>query len=90
VHCGHFLQRINCDSLHHIDDIVKNVRIVKRFTRPIVSRRRSPREPLALVVLAALRNSLRELAVEEAEPRRHHIVSSVDKDFPDHQAQGSD
>jgi hypothetical protein len=89
VHRNHFSQRIDRDSSCCIDDIVKNVRIIERFARPIVARRRGPRVPLALVVQAALRNSLQELAVEEAKPRHHHIVSGVNDDILDHQAQGS-
>jgi hypothetical protein len=90
VHQGHFLQRINRNLLRCIDDIVKNVRIVERFARPIAARRRGPRKPLALAALAALHDSLQELAVEEAKLRRHCIVSGVDNDFLDRQAQGSD
>jgi hypothetical protein len=89
VHRGHFLQRIDRNLLGCIKDIVKNVRIAERFARPIIARRRGPREPLALATLAALRNSLRELAIEEAKPRHHCVISSVDDDFLDCQAQGS-
>ncbi len=67
--------------LRRIDNIVKNACIVKPFARPIVARRRGPREPLALAMLAALRDSLRELAVGEAEPRRHRVVSGVNDNF---------
>jgi hypothetical protein len=90
VHRGHLLRRIDRDLLRPIKDIVKNARIAERFARPIVARRRGPREPLALAALAALRDSLRELAVEEAKPRHHCVVSGVDDDFLDCQAQGSD
>jgi hypothetical protein len=90
VRRGHFSQRIDCNSSRRINNIVKHACIVKRFARPIVARRRGPREPLALAVLAALRNSLRELAIEEAKPMRHCIVAGVDDDFLDCQAQGSD
>ena len=81
MHLDHFLQRIDCDSLHCINNIVKNARIVERLARTIVARRRGPREPLALAMLAALRDSLRELAVGEAEPRRHRVVSGVNDNF---------
>jgi hypothetical protein len=90
VHRGHFLQRIDRNSLRCIKVIVKNARIAKQFARPIIARRRGPREPLALAALAALRDSLRELAIKEAKPRRHCVVSGIDDDFLDCQAQGSD
>ncbi len=90
VRRDHFLQRIDRNSSRHINDIVKNLCIVERFARPIVARKRGPREPLALAALAAQRNSLQALAVEEAEPRRHCVVSSVSEDNLDCQAQGSD
>ncbi len=89
VHRGHFLQRIDRNLLCCINDIVKNVRIVERFAHPIAARRRGPRKPLALAALAALHDSLQELAVEEAKLRRHRIVSGVDNDFLDCRAQGS-
>ncbi len=85
---GHFLQRIDQELLHCIDDIIKNERIVEQFACPIVTRRRGPCEPLALAALAALRDSLRELAVEEAKPRHHCIVPGVEDNFLDCQAQG--
>jgi hypothetical protein len=85
-HLGHFLQRIDCDSSRRINDIVKNARIVERFARMMVARRRGPHEPLALAVLAGLRDSLQELAVEEAKPRRHCIVYGIDNYFLDCQA----
>ncbi len=90
MHCGHFLQRIDHDLSRCINDIVENAHIVEQFARTIVPRRRGPREPLALAALAALRNSLWELTVEEAKPRRHRVVSGVNDKFLDHQAQGSD
>jgi hypothetical protein len=90
VHRGHFSQRIDCNSSHRIEDIVKNACIVERFACLIVTRRRGPREPLALAALAVLRDSLPELAVEEAKLRRHCVVSGVDDNFVDHQAQGFD
>jgi hypothetical protein len=62
---------------------VENVHIVERFAHLIVARRRGPREPLALAALAALRNSLRELAVEEAKPRHHRVLSGADDDILD-------
>jgi hypothetical protein len=89
VCCDHFSRRIDRNLLRRIDDIVENTRIVKRFSHLIVARRRGPREPLALAAQAALRDSLQELAVEEAKPRRHRVVSGVDDDILDHQAQGS-
>jgi hypothetical protein len=58
VHRDHFLQRIDHDLSHLIDNIIKNACIVERFARPIIARRRGPHEPLALATLAALRNSL--------------------------------
>jgi hypothetical protein len=90
VHRGHFLQRIDRDSSCHINNIVKNTRIVEQVAHPIIARRRGPRESLALAALAALPDSLRELAIEEAKPRRHCVVSGADNNFLDHQAQGSD
>jgi hypothetical protein len=81
VRRGHFLQRIDRALLRCIDDIIKNAQIVERFACLIIARRRGPREPLALAALAALRGSLRELAIEEAKPRHHCIVSSVDDNF---------
>jgi hypothetical protein len=83
VRRDHFLPRFDHDFLCRINDIVKNARIVERFACPIVARRRDPREPLALAALAALRNSLRELAIEEAKPRRHRVVSGIDNIFLD-------
>ncbi len=90
VRCSHFLQRIDHDLLRCIGDIVKNACIVERFARPIVARRRGPHEPLTLAAQAALRNSLRELAVEEAKPRGHCVISSANVDFLNCWAQGSD
>jgi hypothetical protein len=84
VRRGHFSQRIDHNSSRCIDNIVENVRIVERFPCPIIARRRGPHEPLALAVLAALHNSLQELAVEEAKPRRHRVVSGANVDFLDH------
>jgi hypothetical protein len=81
VRCNHFPQRIDHDSLHCIDNIFENARIVERFACPIVARIRGPREPLALAALAVLRNSLRELAVGEDEPRHHRVVSGVNDSF---------
>jgi hypothetical protein len=81
VHRGHFLQRIYCNLLRCIDDIIENVRILERFACPIVARRRCPGEPLALATLAALGDSLQELAIEEAKPRHHRIVSGIDDNF---------
>jgi hypothetical protein len=90
VHRGHFSQRFDHNLSCRINHIVENARIVKRFAHTIVARRRGPREPLALATLAALRDSLRELGVEEAELRCQRIVSGIDNGFLDHQAQGSD
>jgi hypothetical protein len=81
VHCNHFPQRIDHDSLRCIDNIVKNAHIVERFACPIIARRSGPCEPLALAPLAALRNSLRELAVGEAKPRCHCVVSGVNDNY---------
>ncbi len=81
VHRDHFLQRIDHDSLRCINDIVKNARIVKQFARLIIARRRGPCESLALAALAALCDSLQELAVEEAKPRRHRVASGIDDNF---------
>ncbi len=78
VRRSHFLQRIDPDLSCCINNIIKNAHIVEQFACPIVARRRGLREPLALAVLAALRDSLWELTVEEAELRRHCIVSGVD------------
>jgi hypothetical protein len=83
VRCGHFLQRIHCNLLRCINDIIQNVRIVKRFAWPIVARKRDPREPPALAMLAALRNSLRGLAVEEAKPSRPCVVFGIANNFLD-------
>jgi hypothetical protein len=84
VHCNHFSQRIDHNSLHCIDDIIKNLRIVERFAHPIIARRRGPREPLVLAVQAALRDSLQELTVEEAKPRHHWVVSGFVDNILDH------
>ena len=81
VHCDHFPRRIDHDLLRCIDNIVKNARIVERFACPIGARRSGPREPLSLAALAALRNSLWELAVGEAKPRRHCVVSGVNDNY---------
>ncbi len=81
VHRDHFSQRIDRDLSQPIEDIVKNACIVEWFARPIIARRRGPRKPLAPAMQAALRDSLRELAVEEAKLRRHHVVSSANDDF---------
>jgi hypothetical protein len=81
VHRGHFSQRIDRDSLCCIDNIIKNAHIIEQLARPIVARRRGPREPLTLAALAALHNSLQELAVEEVKPRHHHVVSGADNFF---------
>ena len=81
VRPGHFLQRIDHDSLHRINNIVKSAHIVEQFACTIVTRRRGPCEPLALAALAVLRNSLWELAVEEAKPRHHCIVSGIANNF---------
>jgi hypothetical protein len=90
VHRGHFLRRIDRDSLHCVDNIVENAHIVEQFACTIIARRRGPHEPLALAALAALRDSLWKLAIEEAKPRRHRVVSGVNNVFLDRQAQGSD
>jgi hypothetical protein len=83
VQRGHFLQRIDRNLLRCIGNIVKNMRIVEWFACTIVARRKGPREPLALAALAALHDSLRELAVKKAKPRHHHIVSGINNDFLD-------
>ncbi len=90
VHCNHFLRRIDRDSSCRIKDIVKNAHIFERFAHLIVARKRGPREPLALAAQAALRDSLQELPIEEAEPRHHCIISGVADNILDRQAQGSD
>jgi hypothetical protein len=83
VHRGHFSHRIDHDSLRRIDNIVENAHIIEPFAHPIIARRRGPHESLALAALAALRDSLQELAIEEAKPRCHRLVSSVDDNFLD-------
>jgi hypothetical protein len=82
--------RTDHDSLHRIDDVIKNACIVVRFARPIVAKRRGLCEPLALAALAALCNALQELTVEEAKQRRHCIISGIDSNFLNCRAQGSD
>ncbi len=81
VHHNCFLWRIDHDSLRCVNNIVENMYIVERFARLIVARRRVPREPLALATQAALRDSLQELAIEEAKPRRHRVVYGADNIF---------
>jgi hypothetical protein len=81
VHHDHISQRIDRNSLRCINNIVKNACIVKRFAHTVVAKRRGPREPLALAALAALHDSLRECAVEEAKPRHHCNISGIEDDF---------
>ncbi len=88
--CYESIMRTDHDSLHRIDDVIKNACIVVRFARPIVAKRRGLCEPLALAALAALCNALQELTVEEAKQRRHCIISGIDSNFLNCRAQGSD
>ena len=77
VRRNHFLRRIDHNSpvciIDQRYDIVNNAHIIEQYA-PIVARRRGPHEPLTLATLTALHNSQWVLAVDKAEPRRHHTV----------------